>query len=159
MACKSDGQFEFCNWKHENEYCYFEWKFASKSVERQQCSTSIRRRMRYIGDSMNNVRECKIQLDSVSLKDQGKWRCELQEYCLGDCKGPKDVKYIDLKVNEKEEKFPSIGKNSIQSIFIYKNLFYCSHNPSHWSLYPDVLKIKTLIVVKQNFAKMPFVYY
>ena len=79
--------------------------------------------MRYIGDSMNNVRECKIQLDSVSLKDQGKWRCELQEYCLGDCKGPKDVKYIDLKVNEKEEKFPSIGKNSIQNMFIYKNLF------------------------------------
>ena len=27
------------------------------------------------------------------------------------------------------------------------------------TLYPDVLKIKTIIVVKQNFAKMPFVYY
>ena len=27
------------------------------------------------------------------------------------------------------------------------------------TLYPDVLKIKTIIVVKQNFAKMPFVYF
>ena len=27
------------------------------------------------------------------------------------------------------------------------------------TLYPDVLKIKTIIVVKQNFAKMAFVYY
>ena len=31
-----------------------------------------------------------------------------------------------------------------------KNLFYRSHNLSHWPLYPDVLKIKTIIVVKKN---------
>ena len=40
-----------------------------------------------------------------------------------------------------------------------KDLFDWSHNPSHSILYPDVLKIKTMIFVKQNFAKMPFVYY
>ena len=40
-----------------------------------------------------------------------------------------------------------------------KDLFDRGHNPSHLTLYPDVLKIKTIIVVKQNFAKMPFVYY
>ena len=34
-----------------------------------------------------------------------------------------------------------------------------SHNPSHLTFYPDVLKIKTIIVVKQIFSKMPFVYY
>ena len=39
-----------------------------------------------------------------------------------------------------------------------KDLFDLSHNPSHSTLYPDVLKIKTIIVVKQIFAKMPFVY-
>ena len=39
-----------------------------------------------------------------------------------------------------------------------KDLFDQSHNPSHSTLYPDVLKIKTIIVVKQIFAKMPFVY-
>ena len=33
-----------------------------------------------------------------------------------------------------------------------------SHNPSHLTFYPDVLKIKTIIVEKQNFVKMPFVY-
>ena len=48
-------------------------------------------------------------------------------------------------------------------IFIYlinsKDLFDWSHNPSHSTLYPDVLKIKTIIVEKQNFTKMPFVYY
>ena len=32
-------------------------------------------------------------------------------------------------------------------------------NASHSTLYPDVLKIKAIIVEKQNFAKMPFVYY
>ena len=33
------------------------------------------------------------------------------------------------------------------------------HNMSHLTLYPDVLEIKTIIDVKQKFAKIPFVYY
>ena len=33
------------------------------------------------------------------------------------------------------------------------------YNPSYSTLYPDVLKIKTIIVVKQIFGKMSFVYY
>ena len=41
----------------------------------------------------------------------------------------------------------------------HKDLFDLSHNLSHLTLYPAVLKIKTIIVVKQNFKKMPFVYY
>ena len=41
----------------------------------------------------------------------------------------------------------------------HKDLFDRGHNPSHSTLYLDVLKIKTIIVVKQNFAKMSFVYY
>ena len=40
-----------------------------------------------------------------------------------------------------------------------KDLFDWSHNPSHSTLYPDVLKIKTIIVEKQSFTKMPFIYY
>ena len=40
----------------------------------------------------------------------------------------------------------------------FKDLFDWSHNPSHSLLYPDVLKIKTIIVVKQLFEKMPFVF-
>ena len=68
LSCKSDGEFEFCNWKHENEYCFYEWKFASKRVEQQQCSTSIRRRVRYIGDSVKNVRECKSMYANLSKK-------------------------------------------------------------------------------------------
>ena len=39
-----------------------------------------------------------------------------------------------------------------------KDLFDRSHNPT-LTLYPDVLKIKTIFVVKQNFAKMPHVCY
>ena len=42
---------------------------------------------------------------------------------------------------------------------LVKDLFDWGHNPSHSTLYPDVLKIKTTIVEKKNFAKMPFVYY
>ena len=41
----------------------------------------------------------------------------------------------------------------------YKDLFDWSYNPSHLTLYPDVLKIKTIIIEKQNFSKTPFVYY
>ena len=40
-----------------------------------------------------------------------------------------------------------------------KDLFDRSHNPSHSTLYPEVFKIKTIIVAKQKFAKMPLVYY
>ena len=39
-----------------------------------------------------------------------------------------------------------------------KDLFDRSHNPSHSTLYPDVLKINTMIDEKQNLAKMPFFY-
>ena len=42
---------------------------------------------------------------------------------------------------------------------VFKDVFDRSHNPSHSRLYPDVLKIKTIIVLKQNFSKIPFVYY
>ena len=45
-----------------------------------------------------------------------------------------------------------------QTKFI-KDLFDHGHNRSHSTLYPDVFKIKTIIIVKQIFAKMPFVYY
>ena len=43
-------------------------------------------------------------------------------------------------------------------LFLDKYVFDRDQNPSHWTLYADVLKIKTRIVVKQEFAKMPFVY-
>ena len=39
---------------------------------------------------------------------------------------------------------------------LFKDVFDRSHNPSHSTLYPDVLKIKTIIVVKFFFSKMPF---
>ena len=32
-----------------------------------------------------------------------------------------------------------------------KKMFYHSYNLSHWPLYPDVLNVKTIIVVKQKF--------
>ena len=35
-----------------------------------------------------------------------------------------------------------------------KDLFDHSHNPSHLTLYPDVLKINTTIVAEQKFEKM-----
>ena len=49
----------------------------------------------------------------------------------------------------------SIIKNPVPE---HKDLFNRSHNPSNSTLYPDVLKIKTIIVVKQIFGKIPFVY-
>ena len=40
-----------------------------------------------------------------------------------------------------------IASNALDGLGnILKNLFYCSHNPSHWPLYPDVLNIK----IKKN---------
>ena len=40
-----------------------------------------------------------------------------------------------------------------------KDMFERTHIPSHLTLHPDVLKIKTIIVLKQKISKMPFVYY
>ena len=60
------------------------------------------------------------------------------------------------------------GAGLITQVFAYlmkwncnfaKDLFDRVHNPSHSTLYPDVLTIKTIIVEKQNLAKMSFVYY
>ena len=42
---------------------------------------------------------------------------------------------------------------------LFKDWFDQVDNPSHSTLYPDILKIETVIVVKQQFAKVPLVYY
>ena len=46
--------------------------------------------------------------------------------------------------------------SSVSSATQGKDLFDRSHNTSHSTLYPDVLKIKTIIVEKQNFCKKIF---
>ena len=51
--------------------------------------------------------------------------------------------------------FNSTYYNDVQK---FKDMFDWSDNPSHLTLYPDVLKKKP-IVEKQNLTKMPFVYY
>ena len=42
------------------------------------------------------------------------------------------------------------GLSSEKSKFSFKDMFDRGHNPSHLTLYPDVLKIKTIIAVNQN---------
>ena len=59
----------------------------------------------------------------------------------------------------KETKVTGVEIQAVGNDALGKDLFDRSHNPSHLTMYPDVLKIKTIIVVKQIFAKMPFVYY
>ena len=44
-------------------------------------------------------------------------------------------------------------------LFTPKDLFDRKHNMSYSTLYPNVLKIETIIIVEQNSTKMPFVYY
>ena len=51
---------------------------------------------------------------------------------------------------------PSSVKGWVKGIQILK--LFCKDLFDR-TLYPYVLKIKTIIVVKQNFAKMPFIYY
>ena len=46
---------------------------------------------------------------------------------------------------------PTKAKETASNNVKGKDLFNRSHNPSHSTLYPDVLKIKTIIVEKQNF--------
>ena len=46
----------------------------------------------------------------------------------------------------------------LSSVAQGKDLFDQDHNSSHLTMYPDILKLKTIIVVKQKFAKLPFVY-
>ena len=62
------------------------------------------------------------------------------------------------ETDEKNEIGNKIENENANEIHIGKDLFNRSHNPSHSILYPGVLKIKTIIVEKQTFAKMPFIY-
>ena len=49
------------------------------------------------------------------------------------------------------QKFLYVFQDIFKFFIKGKNLFYRNLNPSHSPLYPDVLKIKTVIVVKQKF--------
>ena len=42
---------------------------------------------------------------------------------------------------------------------VYKDWFDWDHNPSHLTLYPDVLKVKTIIFGEIVFPKMLLVYF
>ena len=47
----------------------------------------------------------------------------------------------------------------IENGSVSEGFFYRTQNALNSKLYPDVLKTKTTIVVKQNFSKMPFFIY
>lgn len=46
LGCKTDGDFEYCDWSRSFSSCKFEWKRSSRNVERQECSYFYRDRIK-----------------------------------------------------------------------------------------------------------------
>ena len=63
-----------------------------------------------------------------------------------------------ILVTDQEPKTRSLGFGIVW-IEPSQRSVWPSHNSSHSTLYPDVLKIKTIIVEKKNCSNMPLVYY
>ena len=127
LYCKADDFFEYCTWSHKvshglfvrittrcclnlkkipflkRSYCEFEWKSTPDSVERQRCSVSLARRIRFVGNYPDH--ECKVELRGVSQeRDSGEWECQVESYVWGVGRGWTVRNKINVTVvPEKEE--------------------------------------------------------
>ena len=82
--------------------CEFEWKRSSGKVELQipKCS-KYHNRIEFSGNYDQHV--CAMKLENVTLEDEGKWSCELEEYKFGSIRGNKDKMEVELKIKSPVE--------------------------------------------------------
>ena len=101
--------FEYCRWTHNDETCEFEWKWIGNKVVSDCISNggSFSERISYVGNYDDH--DCKIKLEKVMKSDEGKWKCEVEEYKFGSGTGAKVNGSFDLVVdNENEGNFKII---------------------------------------------------
>lgn len=95
LKCRSSSWFEYCTWTHGERVCNFEWKRSHRAVKKQTCS-ALNNRAHYRGTYDSH--ECDIEIQNLTLADQGEWRCRLEGYVYGDFSGEDDTQVVFLKV-------------------------------------------------------------
>ena len=94
LNCSSNIRYEYCTWIHQLDFCEMEFNSSKNLVKFINCT--FHNRMKLIGNHSNN--ECAIELQNVSGKDAGVWKCIMEEYKFGYVNGNKDTGEIHLVV-------------------------------------------------------------
>ena len=105
LNCSSNIRYEYCTWIHQLDFCELEFKSSKNQVKFLNCT--FVNRMKLIGNHSNN--ECAIELQNVSGKDAGVWKCIMEEYKFGYVNGNKDTGEIHLVVKG----IPPKGNNKV----------------------------------------------
>ena len=95
LNCSSNSPYEYCTLIHDTDICQMEYKSRKNQVKLINCDFLAR--MKLIGNLSNN--ECAIELQNVSGKDAGVWKCIMEEYKFGYVEGDTDTGEIRLVVN------------------------------------------------------------
>ena len=95
LNCSSNSPYEYCTLIHDTDICQMEYKSRKNQVKFINCD--FVNRMKLIGNHSNN--DCAIELQNVSGKDAGVWKCIMEEYKFGYVKGDTDTGEIHLVVN------------------------------------------------------------
>ena len=95
LLCVVDSDYEFCRWINpQQQYCDFAWKRAAGNVTIQECQ--IPNKVSFHG--RYNDRECGIRINSASVEDTGKWRCEVEQYVFLGSRGSGAVRVSQIEV-------------------------------------------------------------
>ena len=98
LTCRSDGYWEYCNWRHRDRECQLEWKYSYGDVTKQQCHDDLEDRVSIAGDY--NKHECSIRISGLEMKDAGSWECQMEAYVSGVFRGTTDKKSVPLRIIE-----------------------------------------------------------
>ena len=97
FKCVTSDWYEYCTWKHNNEFCKFEWKRSYDKVRKQKCDTKWNERIEFLGNYNEN--ECSIELSNLTLSDAGEWTCDLESYVWGPISGTRDTARFNLTID------------------------------------------------------------
>ena len=95
LLCVVDSDYEFCRWINpQQQFCDFVWKRATGNITTQECQ--IPDKVSFHG--RYNDRECGIRINSASVEDTGKWRCEVEQYVFLGSRGSGAVRVSQIEV-------------------------------------------------------------
>ena len=97
LKCVTSDWYEYCTWKHNNDFCKFEWKRSYGKVRKQKCDTNWNERIEFLGNYNEN--ECSIELSNLTLSDAGEWTCDLESYVWGPISGTRDTAGFNLMID------------------------------------------------------------
>lgn len=105
LLCVVDSDYEFCRWINpRQQYCDFDWNRVTGNVTTEKCQ--IPNKVSFHG--RYNDRECGIRINSASMEDTGKWRCELENFSfiIGG-RGSGEVRHSQIEVKVLETSTPT----------------------------------------------------